>query len=136
MMLYTMSFIFFNYTAPTEFSTLPLHDALPIWTLLISALPLGAASSAALLRRAYLREPLLEAVRDVDRLVILGDGLELRDGPQRSAPRLAGALFAELGRALGRDGGLLVLAGNHDHGLGGGLVDGGGADRRPGVPGP
>ncbi len=92
-------------------------------TLVISDLHLGDASRRDLLRRPELREPLLEAARDVDRLVILGDALELRDGPQRSAPELAGELFAELGAALGRDGELLVLAGNHDHGLVAGWID-------------
>ena len=54
-------------------------------TLVISDLHLGANTRADLLRRAELREPLLEAVRGVDRLVILGDALELRDGPQRAS---------------------------------------------------
>jgi hypothetical protein len=97
---------------------------MPVRTLVISDLHLGAASRGDLLRRPELREPLVEAARDVDRVVILGDGLELRDGPQRSAPELAGELFAELARALGRDGELLVLAGNHDHGLVSGWIDG------------
>jgi hypothetical protein len=96
----------------------------PVRTLVISDLHLGAASRGDLLRRPELREPLIEAARDVDRVVILGDGLELRDGPQRAAPALAGELFAELARALGRDGELLVLAGNHDHGLVSGWIDG------------
>ena len=56
-------------------------------TLVISDLHLGATTRADLLRRPELREPLIEAVRGVDRLVILGDGLELRDGPQRDGAR-------------------------------------------------
>jgi metallophosphoesterase superfamily enzyme len=92
-------------------------------TLVISDLHLGASTEADLLRRAELREPLVEAVRGVDRLVILGDGLELRDGPQRDAIGLARPLFEDLGRALGRDGELLMLAGNHDHGLIAGWID-------------
>ena len=47
-------------------------------------------------------------VRGVDRLVILGDGLELRDGPHRDAVALAGPFFADIGRALGADGELLL----------------------------
>jgi calcineurin-like phosphoesterase family protein len=93
-------------------------------TLVISDLHLGASSGADLLRRAELREPLIEAVRGVDRLVILGDGLELRDGPHRDVATIAGPLFEELGRALGSDGELLVLGGNHDHGLVAGWIDG------------
>jgi hypothetical protein len=93
-------------------------------TLVISDLHVGASKRTDLLRRAELREPLLEAVRGVDRLVILGDGLELRDGPHRDALTFAGPLFEDLGRALGPDGELLMLGGNHDHGLVAGWIDG------------
>jgi hypothetical protein len=93
-------------------------------TLVISDLHLGASTDADLLRRPDLREPLLEAVRDVDRLVILGDGLELREAPQREVAGLAAPFFADVGRALGPDRELLLLAGNHDHGLVAGWIDG------------
>jgi metallophosphoesterase superfamily enzyme len=93
-------------------------------TLVVSDLHLGAASRADLLRRAELREPLLDALQGVDRLVILGDGLELRDRPQREAGEVAAPLFAQLGRALGADGELVLTAGNHDHGLIAGWIDG------------
>lgn len=91
---------------------------------MISDLHLGAATRADLLRRAELREPLLEAVRDVDRLVVLGDGVELRDAPQREVAEIAAPVFADLGRALGPGGELLLLAGNHDHGVVAGWIDG------------
>jgi hypothetical protein len=91
-------------------------------TLVISDLHLGKPSD--LLRRADMREPLLDEIRRSHRLVILGDGLELRDQPQRAAIEIAGDFFADAGRALGRDGELLVLAGNHDHGLVAGWIDG------------
>jgi hypothetical protein len=93
-------------------------------TLVISDLHLGAASGADVLRRPELRAPLLDAVAEVDRLVILGDGLELRDRPQRDAVGIAGGLYADLGRALGPDGELVMVAGNHDHGLIAGWIDG------------
>jgi hypothetical protein len=93
-------------------------------TLVISDLHLGAAGGTDLLRRADLRAPLAEAVRDVDRLVILGDGVELRDRPKRDIAELAAPLFAELGAALGPDGELVITAGNHDHGLVAGWIDG------------
>ena len=96
----------------------------PVRTLVISDLHLGASTRADLLRRAELREPLIEAVRGVDRLVILGDGLELRDGPQRDVLGLAAPLYEDLGRALGPDRELLMLGGNHDHGLVAGWIDG------------
>jgi hypothetical protein len=92
-------------------------------TLVISDLHLGAASGADVLRRAELREPLLAAVRDADRLVILGDGVELRDRPQHDVAEIAGSLYADLGRALGPDGELIMVAGNHDHALVAGWLD-------------
>ena len=47
-------------------------------------------SGADLLRRAPLREPLIERLRDgIDRLVILGDGVELREVPVRRAAAAA-----------------------------------------------
>jgi len=79
---------------------------------------------ADLLGRPALREPLLEAVRSVDRLVILGDGVELRDRPKRDIAELAAPVFADLGAALGPEGELVLVAGNHDHGLVAGWIDG------------
>ena len=61
---------------------------------------------------------------DVDRLVILGDGLELREARTATRSTVAGPLFGDVGRALGPDGELLMLAGNHDHGLVAGWIDG------------
>jgi Calcineurin-like phosphoesterase len=93
-------------------------------TLVISDLHLGAASREDVLRHAELREPLLEQIRAADRLVILGDALELRDRPQRDAATVAAPFFADAGRALGPDGELVLAAGNHDHGLVAGWLDG------------
>jgi hypothetical protein len=85
-------------------------------TLIISDLHLGSVSGADVLRVAELRAPLLEAVADADRLVLLGDVLELRHGPLRDAMTAARPFFEDLGRALaGRE--LLIMAGNHDHAL-------------------
>src|SRR5450759_2588311 len=85
-------------------------------TLIVSDLHLGGASGVDLLRRAEPREALLEALRDVDRLVLLGDVLELRHGPRRDALAAARPFFEELGRSFaGRE--IVVLAGNHDHAL-------------------
>ncbi len=92
-------------------------------TLVISDLHLGAAGGKDLLRRAELRAPLIAALRVADRLVVLGDGLELREAPHRDAAELAAPFLAEAGAALGRNGELLVLAGNHDHGLVAGWID-------------
>jgi hypothetical protein len=92
-------------------------------TLVVSDLHLGSTRGADLLRRPELRAPLLEALGAGDRLVVLGDGLELREAAQRDAAALAGPFFADVGRALGPDGEVLVVAGNHDHGLVAGWID-------------
>ena len=92
-------------------------------TLVISDLHLGAASGKDLLRRADLRAPLIDALQDVDRLVVLGDGLELREAPHRAAAELAAPFFADVGAALGPERELLMIAGNHDHGLVAGWID-------------
>jgi Calcineurin-like phosphoesterase len=85
-------------------------------TLVVSDLHLGAASGADVLRRPGPRATLIEALEDVDRLVLLGDVLELRHGPRRDALAAAKPFFEELGRTLaGRE--IVVLAGNHDHAL-------------------
>jgi predicted phosphodiesterase len=85
-------------------------------TLIVSDLHLGSVSGSDLLRRPELRAALLEAVADVDRLVLLGDVLELRHGPLREAMNAARPVFEDLGAALaGRE--LILTAGNHDHAL-------------------
>ena len=64
--------------------------------------------------------------------MILGDGVELREAAHRDAADITGDVFADLGRALGPDGELLWLAGNHDHGLVAGFIDGRLQQERPG----
>ncbi|MCW3070041.1 MAG: hypothetical protein JWL67_2666, partial [Solirubrobacterales bacterium] len=85
-------------------------------TLIVSDLHLGSVSGADVLRRPELRAALLDAVADVDRVVLLGDVLELRHGPLREAMAAARPVFEDLGAALaGRE--LVITAGNHDHAL-------------------
>jgi predicted phosphodiesterase len=85
-------------------------------TLIVSDLHLGSNSGADLLRRSELCAALLEVAADADRVVLLGDVLELRHGPLREAMAAARPFFEDLGRALaGRE--LLITAGNHDHAL-------------------
>jgi hypothetical protein len=85
-------------------------------TLVVSDLHLGAGSGADVLRRPGPRKALIDALEDVDRLVLLGDVLELRHGPRRDALAAARPFFEELGRAFaGRE--IVVVAGNHDHAL-------------------
>jgi hypothetical protein len=85
-------------------------------TLILSDLHLGGVSRSDLLRRPEMRKPLLQAAEDVDRVVLLGDVIELRHGPPREALAVARPFFEDLGRALaGRE--LVVVAGNHDHAM-------------------
>jgi hypothetical protein len=87
-------------------------------TLVVSDLHLGIATHADVLRRARAREVLCERLaRGVDRLVLLGDTLELRHGPAREALAVARPVLAELAGALGPDAQVLLLPGNHDHPL-------------------
>jgi predicted phosphodiesterase len=85
-------------------------------TLIISDLHLGSGSRVDLLTRPHVRARLLDAVRGADRVVLLGDILELRHGPPRDALAAARPLLRELGEALA-GGEIVVLAGNHDHEL-------------------
>ncbi|MGH2831773.1 MAG: metallophosphoesterase, partial [Solirubrobacteraceae bacterium] len=85
-------------------------------TLLVSDLHLGGSSGAAVLERPAVRQVLFQALRDIDRLVLLGDVLELRHGPRHEALARARTFFKELGEAFsGHE--VVVLAGNHDHTL-------------------
>lgn len=85
-------------------------------TLIVSDLHLGSVSGVDLLRHGQLRAALLEQVADVDRVVLLGDVLELRHGPTREVMLASRPFFEDLGRALaGRE--LVIVAGNHDHAL-------------------
>jgi hypothetical protein len=70
-----------------------------------------------LLRDAERRARLLGALQEVDRLVLLGDVLELRQGPVRDALAAATPVLAEIGEALGRGQQVVMVAGNHDHHL-------------------
>lgn len=85
-------------------------------TLVISDLHLGARTGIDVLRRRELREPLLRSLADAERVVILGDLLELRHGPAREALGAARPFLEELGEAVG-DREVVVVPGNHDHHL-------------------
>ena len=83
---------------------------------MLSDLHLGARSGNDLLRRAEVRERLLGALDGVERVVLLGDVIELRERGLDEGAELAEPFLAELGESL--DGGeVVVVAGNHDHPL-------------------
>jgi hypothetical protein len=62
---------------------------------------------------------LAERLAGVERLVVLGDLLELRQGPVREALAQSGPVLARIGSALGPDGEVVLVPGNHDHHLAG-----------------
>jgi predicted phosphodiesterase len=85
-------------------------------TVVVSDLHLGLGSGADLLRRARFREPLLAELDAVDRLVLLGDVLELRDRPLTEVLAAAAPALGALGEAMaGRE--MVIVPGNHDHHL-------------------
>ena len=86
-------------------------------TLVVSDLHLGAHSGRDVLRGAHDRAPLLAAAAECDRLLVLGDLLELRHGPEREALEASRELLTELGAVLGPDREVIVCPGNHDHHL-------------------
>lgn len=95
-------------------------------TMIVSDLHLGDPSGADLLRHAGPRERLLRELEGVERLVLLGDVLELRESPAATAMQAARPLFEGLGRALaGRE--IVLVSGNHDH-----CILRSGEDPRPG----
>jgi hypothetical protein len=66
------------------------------------------------LRRERERAALVARLEEFDRLVLLGDTLELRHGPVRDALTAAAPVLRELGSVVGE---VVVVPGNHDHGL-------------------
>jgi len=101
-------------------------------TLVISDLHLGIATQADTLRRSRAREVLKARLgQGVDRLVLLGDTLELRHGPARDAVAVALPPLAELGEALGPDAQVVIVPGNHDHALLDGWLEARGRDAPP-----
>ena len=70
-----------------------------------------------MLRRQPERAALVGRLPEFDRLVLLGDTLELRHGPVREALTAASPVLSEMSAALGPGGEVVVVPGNHDHGL-------------------
>jgi len=85
-------------------------------TALISDLHLGMRDGGDVLRHERPRQALAEALAGTDRLVLLGDTVELREARLGEAVDAARPLFRELGGAMaGRE--VVVVPGNHDHQL-------------------
>lgn len=91
---------------------------------MLSDLHLGGRSGTDLLRGpGAARDALLAAIPRGGRVVLAGDVLELRHGPAREALAAARDMLAALGAAVGADGEVVLLAGNHDHRIVGGWLE-------------
>jgi predicted phosphodiesterase len=85
-------------------------------TAIVSDLHLGAGTGEDIARDPAIREILLDEVAAADRLVLLGDVLELRDFPLAHVLETTGPFFAALGEAM-RGRRIVLVPGNHDHWL-------------------
>jgi predicted phosphodiesterase len=83
-------------------------------TAVISDLHLGSGGGVDLLRQERFRALLAERLERIDRLVLLGDVIELRDRPLAESLEVAVPALAALGEIAG-DAEVVVVAGNHDH---------------------
>jgi predicted phosphodiesterase len=85
-------------------------------TAIVSDLHLGTATGEDVARDPAIRRILLEEIAAADRLVVLGDALELRDLPLAEVLANVRPFFEELGEAMaGRR--IVIVPGNHDHRL-------------------
>jgi len=85
-------------------------------TAIVSDLHLGSATGEDLGRDPEIRRILLEEIRGADRLVLLGDILELRELPLAQILTAVRPFFEELGEVMaGRR--VVLVPGNHDHRL-------------------
>jgi hypothetical protein len=93
-----------------------------VLTAIVSDLHLGSHSKRDVLRTGAGRDALLAGIAEADRLVLLGDVLELREGPLREALEASRPFFGALNEACaGKQ--VTLLAGNHDHQLASALLD-------------
>jgi predicted phosphodiesterase len=91
-------------------------------TAIVSDLHLGTIVCTDLVRDPEICVTLLDELADADRVVLLGDILELRDRPAGEIVEQASAFLELLGTAMGgRE--VVLVPGNHDHRLADALLD-------------
>jgi Calcineurin-like phosphoesterase len=91
-------------------------------TAIISDLHLGVASDEDVLRDPAIRRVLFEQIAGTDRLVLLGDVVELRNLPVGPSLERSRPFFEELGEAIG-EAEVILVPGNHDARLAEPLLD-------------
>ncbi len=92
-------------------------------TAIVSDLHLGTLVGSDLARDPELCVTLLDHLADADRVVLLGDVLELRDRPAGEIVERAGSFLELLGTAVGGQGEIVYVPGNHDHRLAESLLE-------------
>jgi hypothetical protein len=75
---------------------------------------IGARAHASVLQRPAPLELLLEAISEYDRLVLLGDAIELLEARPERALEIAEPIFRAIGARLGPDREVVFVPGNHD----------------------
>jgi UDP-2,3-diacylglucosamine pyrophosphatase LpxH len=83
-------------------------------TLIVSDLHLGARLQRDVLRRPAALTALLDAIGQADRLVLLGDVVELLEGRPGQAIQAAEPVLRALGERLGGEREAILVPGNHD----------------------
>jgi UDP-2,3-diacylglucosamine pyrophosphatase LpxH len=83
-------------------------------TLVVSDLHLGGRLEHAVLARVEPRRHLLAAIDSVERLVLLGDTLELLEGRPQQALQIAEPIVRAIGARVGPDREVILVPGNHD----------------------
>ena len=83
-------------------------------TLIVSDLHLGLRTGADVLRRPEPLERLLDAIDGAQRLVLLGDTLELGTSRAREPTADAQRVLRSIGERLGPERSVIVVPGNHD----------------------
>jgi UDP-2,3-diacylglucosamine pyrophosphatase LpxH len=86
-------------------------------TLVISDLHLGGRLGRDVLRHPEALAVLLDALDGIDRLVLLGDVIELAEGRPRQALELAEPILRAIGERMGADRQIVLVPGNHDRAL-------------------
>src|SRR3954447_18785141 len=86
-------------------------------------LHLGNLIASDLVRDPEVCVTLLDELSGADRIVLLGDVLELRDRPAGESVERAAPFLELLGTAAGSEGEVVYVPGNHDHRLAESVLD-------------